>query len=151
MENNEENKIQDGQVSLDFEIEKAEEEKFADAMPSNLDKPAEGEILVPKKEPSFRSHLALIFVLGFLIGIAFKTEALKRITIGYSDYLMKSKPQSYNINEIQTKLQKERDTAGQPQAQPGDAVDSEGATDSVSVPANSESSGQGEGNAQTGN
>ena len=33
-------------------------------------------------------NYVLIFVLGFLVGIAVKTEAKKRITIGYGDYLV---------------------------------------------------------------
>ncbi len=57
-----------------------------------------------EKKFKFRNKLALIFVLGFLIGIALKTEALKKITIGYSDYLMNIKTQNYNINQMQADL-----------------------------------------------
>ena len=65
------------------------------------------ENIIRKNKSDFRSRLALIFFLGFLIGIAIKTEALKKITIGYDDYLMKIKSQSYNINKAQTDLQKQ--------------------------------------------
>ena len=44
---------------------------------------------------------ALILILGILIGIAVKTEAVKKITIGFDDYLMISHEQSYNLNEMQ--------------------------------------------------
>jgi len=32
-------------------------------------------------------NFLLIFILGFLVGVAIKSEAQKRITIGYNDYL----------------------------------------------------------------
>lgn len=134
MENNEENKIQDAQVSSDVVIENVHEGKNADTMPVDSDSAEEnpstssGQV---KKEPSFRSHLAMIFLLGFLIGIAVKTEALKKITIGYNDYLMKIKSQSYNINDIQTKLQQQTQAAAQTQA---GAISSGGASDSTVTP-----------------
>jgi hypothetical protein len=65
------------------------------------------ESMIKKNKSDFRSRLALIFFLGFLIGIAIKTEALKKITIGYNDYLMKIKLQSYDINKAQADLQKQ--------------------------------------------
>ena len=44
----------------------------------------------PKKNRSrktdFYIELALFLILGVLIGIAIKTEAVKRITIGFDDY-----------------------------------------------------------------
>jgi hypothetical protein len=48
----------------------------------------------------------LIFILGVLIGIAFKTEAEKRITIGFDDYQMKIVQQDYDINKIQFEVTK---------------------------------------------
>jgi len=44
---------------------------------------------------------ALILILGILIGIAIKTEAVEKITIGFDDYLMISHEQSYNLNKMQ--------------------------------------------------
>ena len=32
-------------------------------------------------------NFLLIFILGFLVGVALKSEAQKRITIGFNDYL----------------------------------------------------------------
>ena len=68
-----------------------------------------------KNKKEFLSRLVLIFVLGFLIGIALKTEALKKVTIGYSDYLMKTKPQNYDINNAQKELNKAQATASEAQ------------------------------------
>ncbi len=124
MENNEENKIQDAQVISDVATEDAQEEKSADNVLAASNNFKE-ENFPLKKEPSFKSHLAMIFLLGFLIGIAVKTEALKKVTIGYNDYLMKIKSQSYNINDIQTKLQQQAQEAAQIQG---------GDTNSGSVP-----------------
>lgn len=59
-----------------------------------------------EKKSKFRNKLILIFVLGFLLGVAFKIEALKKITIGYNDYLMNIKTQSYDINKMQADLSK---------------------------------------------
>jgi hypothetical protein len=102
MENEEENKIQEAEIS---------EEVKPEELPEND--------LINKSKPAFRSRLVLIFVLGFLIGIAFKTEALKKITIGHDDYLMKIKTQNYDINGVQAKLQKAREEAAKIQEEDG--------------------------------
>lgn len=128
METNEENKIQEAEIvpgALNGDTQKditENVEKTDDAF-SGLDE-LEKEDSEKKNKSEFRSRLMLVFVLGFLIGIAIKTEALKKITIGYDDYLMKIKSQSYDINGIQTKLQSERDIAAQAQDQQGTATDS---------------------------
>lgn len=49
-------------------------------------------------------ELALIFVLGFLLGIAIKNEAVKKITIGFEDYKLNQTTQKYNINQLQENL-----------------------------------------------
>ncbi|MFA5871347.1 MAG: hypothetical protein WC858_01365 [Parcubacteria group bacterium] len=41
----------------------------------------------------------LILILGFLIGVAVKTEAKKRITIGYDDYTASQMKQGFNLME----------------------------------------------------
>jgi hypothetical protein len=41
-------------------------------------------------------NFLLIFILGFLVGVALKSEAQKRITIGYSDYLVPKYKQDIN-------------------------------------------------------
>jgi hypothetical protein len=104
METNEENKIQEAEV---FPEEKAKE-VLAENRKSISDDSNE-EVLAKKRRSEVRSRMVLIFLLGFLIGVAIKTEALKKITIGYNDYLMEIKPQSYDINQVQQTLQKERE------------------------------------------
>ncbi|HAI74224.1 MAG TPA: hypothetical protein DCS28_01425 [Candidatus Moranbacteria bacterium] len=73
------------------------------------------ENVIEEKQPTekkaiFYKKLALVFILGFLLGIALKTEALKKITIGYDDYLMKIETQDYNINQMQIDLSKRMET-----------------------------------------
>ncbi len=43
----------------------------------------------------------LIFILGFLVGVAVKTEARKRITIGYDDYLVSQMKQDFDLMKSQ--------------------------------------------------
>ncbi len=42
-------------------------------------------------------NFLLIFILGFLVGIAIKTEARGRITIGYDDYLARQMRQDFDL------------------------------------------------------
>jgi hypothetical protein len=66
---------------------------------------------VPEKKKRNRKtdlyiELVLFFILGLLIGVTLKTEADKRITIGYNDYQMNIKKQDYNINQLQIDIAK---------------------------------------------
>lgn len=84
----EENKIKDG------EVKEFSEESFS-----------ENTTTVRKKRRSdFYIEMVLFFILGVLIGITLKTEASKRITIGYNDYQMNIHLQDYDINKLQTDL-----------------------------------------------
>jgi hypothetical protein len=42
-------------------------------------------------------NFLLIFILGFLVGVALKSEAQKRITIGFDDYLVPKYKQDINL------------------------------------------------------
>ncbi|MFA6193613.1 MAG: hypothetical protein WC726_01995 [Parcubacteria group bacterium] len=42
-------------------------------------------------------NFLLIFILGFLVGVALKSEAQKRITIGFNDYLVPKYKQDINL------------------------------------------------------
>ncbi len=131
METNEENKIQDAEISQSDKADDPQEENAGEAIGG--DDEIEKEARAKKTKSELRSRLILTLILGFLVGIAFKAEALKKITIGYDDYLMKIKPQSFDINEIQTKLQKqiEDDTKSQEQG----SVDDSGSIDDSDAPA----------------
>jgi len=59
------------------------------------------EISGEKKHDNLYIEKALILILGILIGIAVKTEALNKITIGFDDYLMMSYEQDYDLNKME--------------------------------------------------
>ena len=54
-----------------------------------------------KKKADFYIELALFLILGILMGIALKTEAVKKITVGFDDYKMKFFSQNYDLNKLQ--------------------------------------------------
>lgn len=60
------------------------------------------EELAPKKRKAdLYIELALFLILGVLIGVAVKTEAVKRITAGFDDNKMKIIQADYDINKLQ--------------------------------------------------
>ncbi len=69
------------------------------------------------KRMSTKVEWILILILGFLLGVAIKTEAAKRITIGFNDYKVESLRQDYDISKIQGDLiekAKSQQETGQP-------------------------------------
>lgn len=74
----------------------------------------------------------LFLILGFLLGVAIKTEAAKRITVGYNDYQIENKLQAYNMNQLQKeiieKAKKEKEMQDQQQNQQDSNKTNEGAT-----------------------
>lgn len=71
------------------------------------------------QKKDFYIEVILMLVLGILIGVAVKTEAAKRITIGSDDYKMKFFANSYNLNNLEKELAKIRE-----EAQAAEAADS---------------------------
>ena len=65
------------------------------------------------KKIDFRFELALFLILGFLLGVVIKTEAVKRITIGFNDSLIPSAKQSYDFGKIEEQIAKESEAAQQ--------------------------------------
>ncbi len=57
-----------------------------------------------KGRQGFYFEMALFLVLGFLVGVAVKTEAVKRVTIGFNDYKIVSLKQGYSFDTIQENL-----------------------------------------------
>ena len=62
------------------------------------------EVLEKKKRKEAIFEMALFLILGILIGITVKTEALKRITIGFNDYQIKKSTQSYDLTALKKQL-----------------------------------------------
>jgi len=49
-------------------------------------------------------EFVLIFILGILVGVAIKTEAVKRVTMGFDDYQMNIARQDFDINKLQVDM-----------------------------------------------
>lgn len=61
----------------------------------------------------------LIFILGFLVGVSVKSEAKKRMTIGYEDYLTSQFTSDFDLI-VKTPQQNENPVpAPQPEQNPG--------------------------------
>jgi len=98
-----------------------------------------------KRKTDFYIELALFLILGVLIGIAVKTEAIKKITIGFDDYKMKIASQDYDINKLQQDLAKQSaaatqgsdntNTAPSDQNAGGDNSAGQGGSDNSNAPA----------------
>jgi hypothetical protein len=58
------------------------------------------------QKKDFYIEILLMLILGTLIGVAVKTEAAKRITIGSDDYKMKFLANAYNLNNLEKELAK---------------------------------------------
>ena len=61
----------------------------------------------------FRFELALFLILGFLLGVVIKTEAVKRITIGFNDGSVPSLRQAYDFEKMREELGKKNSSAQQ--------------------------------------
>jgi predicted nucleic acid-binding Zn ribbon protein len=62
------------------------------------------EVLEKKKRREVIFEMALFLILGILLGVTIKTEAVKRITMGFNDYLISKPAQSYDITELKKNL-----------------------------------------------
>jgi hypothetical protein len=60
---------------------------------------------------NYRTEIILIFVIGLLVGIMIKAEAVKRISIGFSDYKTITNTQEYDIEAIEKSLFEESEEA----------------------------------------
>lgn len=52
----------------------------------------------------FRMDLFLYLIMGVLLGVIIKTEAAKRVVIGFDDYKLAGIRQDYNINRMEKDL-----------------------------------------------
>ena len=94
----EEEKIIEQQEELENEIEIEQE---IETVKGEIET---DEVLEKKKRRETLFEMALFLILGILLGITIKTEAVKRITIGFNDYQIKKASQSYDITAIKKDL-----------------------------------------------
>jgi hypothetical protein len=83
------------------------------------------------QKKDFYIEIILMLILGILIGVAAKTEASKRITIGSDDYKMKFSDNAYNLNKLEQELAKIREEAQKTGAENSQTDPSTGASCSV--------------------
>lgn len=89
-----------------------ENEKIEDSKPNQAlfefpKKEESEEDLEKKRKREVVFELVLFLVLGILIGITVKTEAVKRITIGFSDYKIITGKNAYNIEDMKKNLEEQ--------------------------------------------
>lgn len=80
------------------------------------------------QKKDFYVEIILMLILGILIGVAVKTEAVKRITIGSDDYKMKFLANAYNLNNLEEELAKNREEAQKTGAESSQTAPADGAT-----------------------
>jgi hypothetical protein len=68
------------------------------------------------QKKDFYIEIILMLILGILIGVAVKTEAVKRITIGSDDYKMKVFANTYNLNNLEKELAQNQEEAQKTEA-----------------------------------
>ena len=69
------------------------------------------EYLAKKKKREVIFEMALFLILGILLGITIKTEAVKRITIGFNDYKVVDGKNAYNISDMKNRLEQQAQAA----------------------------------------
>lgn len=62
------------------------------------------EVLEKKKRREIIFEMALFLVLGILIGVTLKTEAVKKITIGFNDYQINKKVERYDVAALKKNI-----------------------------------------------
>lgn len=86
---------------MEKEIEKVKEYPISSELLENE------EEIEKKKKREVLFELALFLILGILLGITIKTEAVKRITIGFNDYKTAGGESAYNFDEIKKGLEQQ--------------------------------------------
>lgn len=110
LENLKQNKLFQSVFSgADAETQNEEPEKnIAEPVLELVESP---EDIEKKKKREVIFELALFLILGVLLGITIKTEAVKRITIGFNDYKIVDGQNGYNLEEIEKVLEQKATTA----------------------------------------
>jgi hypothetical protein len=89
---------QEAEIEQEKELEK---EKEFELIENEIET---SEVLEKKKRREVIFEMALFFILGVLLGITIKTEAVKKITIGFNDYQITKPLQSYDVADMKKKL-----------------------------------------------
>lgn len=93
------------------EKEKSKEAKHNQAPLEFPESEESEEDLAKKKKREVIFEMALFLILGILLGITIKTEAVKRITIGFNDYKVVNGKNAYNISDMKNRLEQQAQSA----------------------------------------
>ncbi len=85
-------------------MEETEKKDIQDAEISQIDKEENAK-------KNYRTEIILIFVIGLLIGVMAKAEAIKKLSIGFNDYKVEARAQGYDIEAIEKSLFEESEEA----------------------------------------
>lgn len=110
----EETKQEKNDLQLEVEIETDEIEEQEAQIETEVER-------AKKKRREAIFELGLFLVLGILIGITLKTEAVKKITMGFNDYQIQKVSQSYDVSALKKKME---DELAEQQAQQEAAIQS---------------------------
>lgn len=91
---------------MEEEKNMSEFEQVSEVEPADVQIETEVERVKKKKREAI-FEMALFLILGVLIGITLKTEAIKKITIGFNDYQIQKVSQSYDVEALKKKLEQQ--------------------------------------------
>lgn len=106
-EKREESSYEGDYMPLEIEVEDSEETKTE-------------EEIEQKKRNDYRFELALFFIFGLLLGITLKSEAVKRVTIGFDDYKIAKVRQGFDFQELKLSVVRSAEQQAQPEDAPTD-------------------------------
>ncbi|HAR99862.1 MAG: hypothetical protein US57_C0006G0051 [Candidatus Moranbacteria bacterium GW2011_GWC2_37_73] len=87
------------------EVETEEDQQNKNLEQTQESQPIENEMeRAKKRRREVIFEMALFFILGVLLGVTIKTEAVKKITIGFNDYQITKSSQKYDIAELKKAL-----------------------------------------------
>ncbi|MDD5464119.1 MAG: hypothetical protein PHP62_03140 [Candidatus Moranbacteria bacterium] len=87
------------------EVETEEDQQNKNLEQTQENQPIENEMeRAKKRRREVIFEMALFFILGVLLGVTVKTEAVKKITIGFNDYQITKSVQKYDIAELKKVL-----------------------------------------------
>ena len=84
----------------------------------------DAEIDQEDAKKNYRTEIILIFIIGLLVGVMVKAEAVKRVSIGFNDYKTVTRTQDYDIEAIEKALFEEAEEEAAAQA--ADSEEAEG-------------------------
>ncbi|MDY0302336.1 MAG: hypothetical protein RBR98_00940 [Candidatus Moranbacteria bacterium] len=87
-------------------MEEKEKNEIRDAEIDEIESDSENN---DNTQKNYRTEVILILIIGLLLGIMLKAEALKNISIGFSDYKVKGGLQAYDVEQIEKEIKEKQE------------------------------------------